>query len=222
MDLAAVDRLLTTTRSVRRRLDLTRPVEPEVLERCIEIALQAPTGSNVQGWRFIVVTDPAKRAAIADIYRKARVAYRGAQEKMPPGSVLEQLRSAQPRRVGSTFSLDDHLQEVPVHVVPCVDRRAYVPNIQQFQSFHLASLYGSILPAVWSFMLALRSRGLGSVITTQHLVYEQDAARVLGIPDHVAQVALLPVAYFTGSDFSPARRVPPKELTYWNTWGQRR
>ncbi|MBI2935806.1 MAG: nitroreductase family protein, partial [Chloroflexi bacterium] len=127
MDLAAVDRLLTTTRSVRRRLDLTRPVEPEVLERCIEIALQAPTGSNVQGWRFIVVTDPAKRAAIADIYRKARVAYRGAQEKMPPGSVLEQLRSAQPSRVGSAFSLDDHLQEVPVHVVPCVDRRAYVP-----------------------------------------------------------------------------------------------
>ena len=219
MDLATVDHLLTTTRSVKRRLDLTRPVEPEVIERCIEIALQAPTGSNLQGWQFMVVTDPEKRAGLADLYRKALVTYRELQEYQPPitqrGKIME-----------SATSLRQHFHEVRVHIIPCIEGRMEdVPNLYgmgKLGSFYEATMYGSILPAAWSLMLALRARGIGSAWTTAHLVYEKEAAQVLGLPDHIIQAALLPVAYYTGTDFKPAKRLPARDLTHWNTWGQRR
>jgi nitroreductase len=217
MDLATVDRLLTTTRSVRRRLDLARPVEPEVIARCIDIALQAPTGSNNQGWHFVVVTEASKRARLAEVYRRGfdDLAPMYGQGAPYPG---EDLRTRQfPRMFASSLHLKDHLHEVPVLVVPCIEGRFETAGVAV-----QASLYGSILPAVWSFMLALRARGIGSAWTTDHLFHEQEAAEALGIPDTVTQVALLPVAYFLGADFKPARRLPAEERTHWNAWGARR
>lgn len=214
LDLSTVDHLLTTTRSVRKRLDLARPVPLDVVERCIEIAIQAPTGSNAQNWHFVVVTDAEKRKRLAELYRQAFSQYRQMNVNAP------QLREGDPRReqtlriVESASYLAEHLHEVPVHIVPCVEGRVENgPVVMQ------ASIYGSILPAVWSLMLALRSRGLGSAWTTLHLMYERDAATVLGIPEHVTQVALLPVAYFTGEDFKPAKRLPVRSFISLNSWG---
>jgi nitroreductase len=215
VDLATIDHLLTTTRSVRRRLDLGRPVAPEVLERCLEIALQAPTGSNAQGWHFLVVTDADRRRTLGRLYRRAFEIYAGMQR---PAYAAEDPRAAQmPRIVDSATWLAEHLHEVPVHIVPCIQGR-----VEQAGTLAQASVYGSILPAVWSLMLALRARGLGSAWTTLHIMFEQEAAAALGIPADVTQVALLPVAYFRGTDFRPARRLPARERTYWNAWGARR
>lgn len=218
MDIAAADHLLTTTRSVRKRLDLTRPVEPEVLERAIEVAFQAPTGSNSQGWHFVVVTDVQKRAALAGLYRRAFETYVSSPTPMRPPLPADDPRSLQlPRIVESATYLSAHLHEVPVHVIPCVEGR-----VEHAGPLAQASIYGSILPAVWSFMLALRARGLGSAWTTLHIMFEEEAGRLLGIPASVTQTALLPVAYFTGADFKPARRLPSGQLTHWNAWGARR
>jgi nitroreductase len=218
MDLATVDHLLTTTRSVRKRLDLTRPVEPAVLDRCLEIALQAPTGSNAQGWHFLVVTDARKRAAVGALYRRAFDLYLSTEPTSRPPYPAADPRTGQlPRVVDSANYLATHLHEVPVHVLACIEGR-----VEQAGPLAQASLYGSILPAVWSLMLALRARGLGSAWTTLHLMYEQEVAALLGIPAEVTQAALLPVAYFEGTDFKPAARLPAAGRTYWNTWGARR
>jgi nitroreductase len=214
MDVAVADQLLTTTRSVRKRLDLRRPVEPDVLERCIDVALQAPTGSNQQGWHMMVVTDAKKRAGLAEMYRNAFAGYREMRANEPP-LPPEDLRAQQmPRVVDSATYLCDHLHEVPVMVIPCIEGR-----IENAGVLAQASVYGSILPAAWSLMLALRARGIGSAWTTLHLMFEGDAAVLLGIPDHVTQTALFPVAYFTGTDFKPAKRLSTDRSTHWDTWG---
>ena len=227
MDLETVDQLLTTTRSVRKRLDLDRPVEAEVIERCIEIAIQAPTASNLQGWHFMVVRDPAKRASIADIYRRGFAEYRAMQERRSPLWRDDDPRAAQRVRIGpSSAYLAENMHRVPVLIVPCVEgEMAEVPHLSEVKdhtSLYNASIYGSILPAAWSLMLALRARGLGAAWTTLHLMYEGEAAKVLGIPGHVMQTALIPVAHYTGSDFRPAKRLPSRELTHWDHWGNRR
>ena len=214
MDLATVDHLLSTTRSVRKRLDLARPVERTVLEECLHLALQAPSGSNRQGWHFLLVTDPAKRATIAGYYRQAFKQYLGAVQP----EALEPLRATAAAGKGSRVLksasyLSRHLHEVPVHVIPCIEGRVESAGVMA-----QASLYGSILPAAWSLMLALRSRGLGSVWTTVHLAYETEIATLLGIPPTITQAALLPVAYFTGDDFKPAQRKPLDEVTHWDGW----
>jgi nitroreductase len=219
MDLATVDHLLTTTHSVRKRLDLTRPVEPEIIERCIEIALHAPTGGNRQGWHFVVVTDMQKKTAIAEYYKQSWYEYNKQRFTNNP-----RLSGENPEYIAQTLRvrdsaqyLADHMHEVPVLVIPCVEGRPQDPgpNAQ-------AGLYGSILPAAWSLMLALRARGLGAAWTTLHLPHEKEVAELLGIPDNVTQAALLPVAYFTGDDFKPAFRLPARERTYWDGWGQKR
>jgi nitroreductase len=214
VDLACADELLTTTRSVRKRLDLARPVPRDVVERCIEIALQAPTGSNAQGWHFLVVTDAAKRRALGDLYRRAFEVYASLHRpSFPEGDP----RAAQyPRVYDSARHLAQHLHEVPVHVIPCVEGRVEGAGVVA-----QASIYGSILPAAWSFMLALRARGLGSAWTTLHLIHEKEAAALLGIPEHVTQAALLPVAWVTGGGFRPARRVPADRVTHWESWAAR-
>ena len=217
MDLTTVDHLLTTTRSVRKRLDFRRPVPPEVLERCLEIAMQAPTGSNAQGWHFLVVTDAARRAGLAELYRRAFGAYTHMRAAEPPLPAGDPRARQMPRVLDSATHLKDHLHEAPVLVIPCIEGR-----VEHAGVLAQASVYGSILPATWSLMMALRSRGLGSAWTTLHLMYEQDAARLLGIPEHVTQTALLPVAYFTGADFKPARRLPAGERISWERWGARR
>ena len=204
-DTAVTDRLLATTRSVRRRLDLSRPVEPEVIMECLDLAVQAPTASGVQRWRWMIVTDPDKRAALADLYREGNVEF----QKMMAGRGAHESDAF----YESANFLVDHFQEVPVHVVPCIEGR---PEGRGAEG--AVALYASIMPAAWSFMLALRSRGLGSVWTTLHVAREREAAELLGIPDDVTQVGLLPVAYTVGTTFKPARRQPADEVTYWNTW----
>ncbi len=214
LDLATVDHLLTTTRSVRKRLDLTRPVPLDVVERCIEIAIQAPTGSNAQNWHFVVVTDEQRRQQLARLYRQAFMQYREMNVNAPQLSEGDPRREQTLRIVESAMYLAEHLHEVPMHIVPCVEGRVENgPVVMQ------ASMYGSILPAVWSLMLALRSRGLGSAWTTLHLMYEKEAAALLGIPEHVTQVALLPVAYFKGQDFKPAKRLPVRRFISLDSWG---
>jgi nitroreductase len=206
---AAADWLLSTTRAVRKRLDLDRPVEPEVLLQCIQLAVQAPTGSNAQGWRWVVISDPSKRARVGEYYRaaaRARIRARGPAAPQDP-------REARVR--DSVEHLVEVIDRVPVLVIPCVEG---TPGSTQ----HPASFYGSILPAVWSFALALRSRGLGSAWTTIHLTYEREVGEELGIPDTFSQVALLPVAYTLGTRFRPAARPPADQITYWDGWGRAR
>jgi nitroreductase len=209
------DELLTTTRTVRKRLDFGRPVEREVIEECLNIALQAPTASNLQGWRFMVVTQPAKRAALADIYRKAWSIYRTLPAAAANLKFDDPARNATQARVATSAQyLADHMQDVPVHLIPCLMGR------MDNQPAHVqASRYGSIYPAVWSFMLAARARGLGTAWTTLHLRFEEEAAAILGIPyAEVLQTALIPVAYSKGTDFKPAARDPLSRLVHWDTW----
>ncbi len=217
MDLATVDHLLTTTRSVRKRLDFSRALPPDVLGHCLEIAMQAPTGSNAQGWHFMVITDPAKRAGLADLYRRAFEVYAGMRAAEAPLPADDPRARQMPRVLDSAVYLKDHLHEAPAMVIPCIEGR-----VENAGVLAQASVYGSILPAAWSLMLALRARGLGSAWTTLHLMFEQDAARLLGIPAEVTQTALLPVAYFTGTDFKPAARLGAADRIHWNRWGARR
>ena len=207
IDTTITDHLLTTTRAVRKRRDLERPVERSVILECLRIAVQAPTGSNAQGWRWVVVTDQEKRTELARLYNEGGAGYL----KSAAANEMDD----QTRRVyTSALYLTEVLDRVPVHVIPCVRGRVdNAPNILA------ASMYGSILPAAWNFMLALRSRGLGSAWTTLHLFKEKEAAELLGIPSDVTQVALIPVGYTTGGDFKPARRPPVEDITYWNAWG---
>ena len=209
-DLDTTDRLLSTTRAVRRRLDLERAVPPDVIRECLELATQAPTGSNRQGWRFIVVTDPDTRGALADLYRAGAMPYLSKALERARGS-----GNAQNERVfSSTLYLAENFERVPVHVVPCIETRI-APGAP---AVAWSSLMGSIFPAIWSFQLALRSRGLGSCLTTLHLNHADEAADLLGIPDGVLQVALLPVAYTIGTDFKPAKRPPVESVIHWERW----
>ena len=206
-DIAMTDELLATTRAVRKRLDLDKPVPRDVIDECLELAIQAPTGSNSQGWRWLVVEDADKKKALADLYRKAGEEYLTA--------AGEQAADGQTKRVfTSAMYLMEHLHEVPVHVIPCITGRPPAES----PSAMWAGLYGSIFPAVWNFQLALRARGLGSVLTTLHLIHEKEAAELLGIPDDIMQCALLPVGYTKGTDFKRATRDPVAEITHWNEW----
>jgi nitroreductase len=214
MDTKIADELLTTTRAVRKRLDLDRPVPRGVIHECIDVASQAPTGSNAQGWRWVVVTDPERKTAIAEVYREVAYPYLdlGAQgiESQPPE------RQTQQRRVlDSARHLADVIDRVPVHVIPCI-LGAFGEEV--VPSAMVAGFYGSIFPAVWSFQLALRARGLGSCLTTFHLAHADRVGELLGIPDTVTQSCLLPVAYTKGTDFKPAERRPASEITYWESW----
>jgi nitroreductase len=207
MDTAAVDELLTTTRSVRKRLDLNRPVGREVILECIRLAMQAPTASNAQDWRWLVITDAGKRAAIADIYRSIGAQYLA--------HAADTATDPQTRRVyANALSLTETLGRVPVHVIPCLATRIDNSNL-----LTAASAWASIIPAGWSFLLALRSRGLGSVWTTMHLAKEREVAELLGIPETATQAALFPVAYTIGTDFRPAVRPPAETVTFWDSWG---
>jgi nitroreductase len=199
------DELLSTTRAVRRRLDLARPVERAVLEDCLRLAQQAPTASYLQNWHFVVVTDAGKRAAIAELWRATAFKYL---ERGGP-------REGQLQRIGDALiHLAEHFHEVPVYVIPCVEGR-----YEDKPNPVTASMFASIIPAAWSFMLAARSRGLGTVWTTFHLMNEQKVADILGIPyDEVTQVSLIPVAYTIGTDFKPGKRKPLDTMVHWDTW----
>jgi nitroreductase len=223
LDLATVDRLLTTTRAVRGRLDLSRPVPLEVVEECLRLALQAPNSGNVQEWRWLIVTDPEIRRSLAQISHQAQRDY------------MARLTAAggSPRVVMTPAAMErarfvaEHFHQVPVFVFvgapgPVLTEAAVDGQLVVSQSTLQASLYGTVFPAVWSFQLALRSRGLGTALTT--LIFDQEAAlkETLGIPDEVVPVAFLPIAYYTGTTFRPAARRPLEEVTFWDRWGQSR
>jgi nitroreductase len=210
-DLTETDRLLSTTRAVRRRLDLDRPVGREVILDCIRLSQQAPTASNTQKWRWMVVMDESKRAGIAEIYGRGKQFLAQARGEIDADD-------AQTHRVyDSAEWLVDHLHEVPCLVIPCIEGRL-PPGSPNGMA---AAVYGSIFPAMWSFQLALRSRGLGSALTTIHLFFEQEVAQLLEIPEDVMQVALLPVGYTRGTDFKIADRPAPETITSFDTWASR-
>jgi nitroreductase len=210
----SADEVLSTTRAVRKRLDFDRPVEREVIEECLQLALQAPTGSNAQGWQWLFVTDPAKKQALADIYAANFVVYR----KFAAATTYEEgdLRGGQQDRVtDSAQYLADNFHRVPVLMIPCI-----TGDLDGVPSFAGASMWGSILPAVWSFMLAARERGLGTAWTTIHLMNggDKQAAELLGIPAGITQAGLFPIAYTKGTDFKPAKRMPLEPILHWEQW----
>ena len=206
-DLAQTDALLSTTRAVRKRLDFDRDVPDDVLLECLQLAVQAPTGSNRQGWRWMVVRDAEKKEALAELYRQSGGAYLAeAAKSVEPGSQTG-------RVMDSANFLAERLGQVPVMVIPLI-----IGRLDDGTTNSAAGLFGSIIPAIWSFQLALRSRGLGSCYTTIHLGKEQEAADLLGIPPHMTQAALLPVAWTKGTDFKPAKRDPVEHITYLDTY----
>lgn len=207
------DEVLTTTRAVRRRLDFTRPVSRDLLLECLQIALQAPTGSNRQEWRFVFVDDPERKRAIAEHYGRSWDAYSAMPRPRYPDG--DERGERQPRLISSAQYLREHMHEAPWLMIPCIRGRLAegAPTVAQ------AGLFGSIVPAFWSFLLAARARGLGTAMTTLHLVYEREVAEILGIPyDEYTQAGLTPIAYFTGDGFRPAPRLPAEDLACWNEW----
>lgn len=211
IDTAAADKLLTTTRGVRKRMDFSRPVAPAIIERCVEVAMQAPVGSQNWGTHFIVATEPGAKMQIADLYRKVCYPYLdnlGGDDGNDQGDV--------PINKGVELYRwqADTLHETPALVIVAMDGR-----VEDQPVGAQAGQYGMVLPVAWSFMLALRARGLGSCWTTLHLYEEAAAAEALGIPDTMTQTVLLPVAYYTGDDFRPATRPPAAGFVHWNRWG---
>lgn len=205
-DVEMTDLLLTTTRAVRRRLDLDRPVPRDLLLECIDIAQQAPTAGNSQGWRFVIVDDVEQRRALAEAYREGGV------ELLKQG--LADAQDDQTRRTyESALYLAEVMDRVPVLVVPCILGRP-----DAWGSDFVAGVFANILPATWSFMLALRSRGVGTCWTTSTLARQRRVSEILGLPDDVTQVALIPVAYHTGTSFRPTKRPSPHSIVAWNHW----
>jgi nitroreductase len=209
----SADEVLTTTRSVRKRLDFEKPVSRDVLLECLELAIQAPTGSNQQGWQWVFVEDPDKKKLLAEIYRKNFNEYR--QQEQPQYAEGDARGEQRNRVVSSAMYLAEHMHEAPVLMVPCLEGEV------EFAKFGGASFWGSLLPAAWSYMLALRSRGLGSAWTTLHLINdgEKQAAELLGIPyEQYRQGGLFPIAYTKGTDFKPAKRLPLEQIVHFDTW----
>jgi nitroreductase len=221
-----LEEALKTTRAVRRRLDLDRPVEVEVLDECLTLALQAPTGGNRQDWRFLVIRDPDVRAKVAAVYERAYDEHvgaaiaRGRDDPEVRGRLGADDTPEQARRMERILTGAEHLarnlHRVPVLVIACATR----PNPEHGGGGTVSAVYGSIYPSVWSLQLALRSRGLGSIITTLHLHEAEEIAALLGIPEDVTQVCLLPVAYTHGTTFRPADRQPTSEVVFADHWGE--
>jgi nitroreductase len=210
----STDELLTTTRTVRRRLDFDRPVPAALIEECIDVAIQAPTGSMKQNWHWVVVGDPDKKARIGEIYRDQWVSLEDAGKLPDYGS--EDPRSDRLERVLTSASyLAHNIARSPWLVIPCgTGRKLNNPTVPEQSRF-----WGSVLPAMWNFMLAARARGLGCAWTAEHLVREEEVAKILGIPyPEVTQCGLFPVAYTVGTSFKRANSIPGPEVTHWNGW----
>jgi nitroreductase len=214
----STDELLTTTRAVRKRLDLTRPVEPEIIQQCLALALQAPTSGSGERWHFVIVTDPAQREALAALYHKGAnsVGMEKKEEQAKAIAANKKEAATSIRSLDSARYLVEHLHEVPLHIIPCIQIQGRPEHLSVFEQ---SALWGTILPAVWSFMLAARSRSLGTVLTSLHLHFEQEAAEILNIPyKQIMQVGLIPVAYTLGTNFKPAARKPLEKVLHWNKW----
>lgn len=235
-DLEQTDRLLSTTRSVRKRLDLDRPVPPHLVEEALDLAVQAPTAENEQNWRWLVLTEQGQRSKVADLFELVWRFHR----RQTAGRASRRMRNPQNRRIeDSVANLAETIGRVPVLIIPCVlgpppdsaaedaGWRRWVKDAPEgddlhrieFGSTRVSRFYGSIYPAVWSLQLALRARGLGSTMTLLHLPYGFRVAEELGIPKSVTQICMLAVGWTKGTDFRPAKRIPARDLTFWNRWG---
>jgi nitroreductase len=209
-----IEEVLTTTRAVRKRLDFTQPVERKVIEECVAAAQQAPNGGNLQTWGFVVITDGAKRAALAGLYRKGFDTFVSSPIAAAMGYGQPHANPAQRRVMASIDYLVEHLYQAPVFVIPCI-----APRAKELPTALQHAIYGSIMPAAWSFMLAARARGLGTCWTIFHLYHEEEAANLLGIPyGDVMQVALIPVAHVHGMKFRPGSRQPVQTMIHWEIW----
>jgi len=210
------DQLLTTTRAVRKRLDFSQPVPDDLVRECVATAFQSPSGSNNPTMQFVVVRDEAKRRAIGDVYRQCFAAYKS-MDGVYAGSIdkgSDEANAQQQRVASSADYLGEHMGEAPVLVIACTAGRT-----DGQPGMMAASILGNVLPAMWSFMLAARVRGLGTCWTTLHLMQEQAVADIVGIPfDAVQQVCLSPLAYTKGTDFKPAGRPDPETIIHWDTW----
>jgi nitroreductase len=209
----SADEVLTTTRSVRKRLDFEKPVPREVLLECLELAIQAPTGSNQQGWQWVFVEDPDKKKVIGDIYRRNFAEY--SKQEEPQYAEGDSRGEQRGRVVSSATYLAEHMQDAPVLLIPCLEGSV------DDAKYGSASFWGSIIPGAWSYMMALRSRGLGSAYTTLHLLGdgEKRTAELLGIPyKNYRQAGLFPVAYTKGTDFKAAKRLPVEQIAHFDTW----
>ncbi|APU13223.1 MULTISPECIES: nitroreductase family protein [Actinoalloteichus] len=236
-DLAETDRLLSTTRSVRRRLDLDTPVPRELIEESLRLAVQAPTADNAQNWRWLVITDPETKESLAELFRRA---WRFHKAEISTKSGRRRNSPQARRNEESAAALPAAVARVPALILPCVVGRppdaatidaewerlnAHKPADDPAHQVRLGQLrastfYGSIFPAIWSLQLALRSRGLGSTITCMHLPFARQAAELLGIPSGVTQVCMVPVAYTLGTNFRPAERIDAGQRTFWEGWGK--
>ena len=214
------DELLSTTRAVRKRLDFDRDVPMSAIKECMDLAVQAPSGSNAQGWQFVFVTDEAKRQKIGEYYREAFSHYRHmpfAIHKLHSDSADASLANSQERSASSADYLADNMGKAPVLMIPCIAGR--IDNVDGANASAQAGTMGSLIPAAWSFMLAARARGIGTAWTTLHLAHEQAVAELLGIPyESFTQVALIPIAYTKGTDFKPAYRPPVESVMHINQW----
>jgi len=206
-----VDEVLSTTRAVRRRLDVTRPVPRAVLEECLELALQAPNGTNRNEWRWIIVDDPELVAKLAAEYKAAMGVY---QEGEAAGAALTDDVPGGDQIVASAHALADKLHQMPAILIPLMPGRPEGKNLPE-----QSPMWGSILQAVWSFLLALRERGLGSTWTTVASRRETQIAQLLGIPrDRFTQVGMFPIAYTIGTDFKKVYRKPVSEVLTYNSF----
>ena len=214
----SVDEVLATTRAVRKRLDFDKPIEPEVIKECLEAAIQSPTGSNLQGWQWMIVTDPEKRAGLADLYKRGWEQYvtmDGAANNLDVDAGDATRAAQQERVVDSATYLAENFEKVPVMMIPILPGR-----LDGLPSFAATSMLGSILPGAWSFMLAARERGIGTAWTTIHLMFEKEASDILGIDyDNYTQCALITCGYSKGTDFKPAKRPPIEDILHWDGWG---
>ncbi|MFT5349513.1 MAG: nitroreductase [Planctomycetota bacterium] len=211
------DELLSTTRAVRKRLDFDKPVPMGLIDECLQLAMQAPTGSYSQGWHFIIIDDKEKISSIAQLYSKAFNDYlsSAATQQTSPSEQADSNKTLK-RVITSAQYLAANLQKTPVMLIPCIEGRADAPGLSAGDQ---AGIFGSILPATWSFMLAARARGLGTCWTTLHLTYEKEVAEILNIPfERIEQVALIPVAYTIGTEFKSAPRKPIDEMVHVNSW----
>lgn len=214
----SVDEVLTTTRAVRKRLDFERPVEEEVLRECLELAAQAPTGSNFQAWQWVFVTDPTLRKRVGEVYRE-KFNINAAKNRAAKGEDVYGTNDSRAESHGAFIDsanyLNDNIERVPVLMIPCIESRFDTTSVAMS-----AAMWGSIIQAVWSFMLALRERGLGSAWTCVHLKEdgEERVRDILGIPDDYTQVGLFPIAYTIGTDFKPARRLPVDTIMHIDRW----
>ena len=206
----SLDEVLTSTRAVRKRLDFDRPVPRELLLECLQVAVQAPTGSNRQGWQFVAISDPERKRAITDLYRRSWDKYK---TTPAPNYAEEDVRGQRmPAVRDSSQYLADRYHEAPWLLIPVLEGKPPQNHMQ-------AGYWGSILPAFWSFMLAARARGLGTAWTTLHLAYEQEAAEIIGLPfEKFTQAGMTPVAFYTGETFKPAPRLPIESVVHWDSW----